>query len=122
MQDVVLRVAMDSRARGTFPALFWTEVADRAKDASTPVVIVLYPDGGSDAPVEMSRWQMLRAAKSLAANPKVLSVTLSSLDPAHRAESRRLFGVLGNWLHLMGPCRATLGCPAPHVPTRRTRR
>lgn len=88
---------------GTFPALFWVEVARRAEEAPHPVAILFTGDADNDDLSEASLRAMRAAGVALGKNPRVVAVYISGANPKNWARLRDIFAPLGKRLHLQEP-------------------
>ena len=104
---------------GTFPAKFWTAVAERAAADPKTVVIGLYSDADNDDETAASGTAICIAAQKLADNPHVATVSVYGVDPDNRAALRHLFAPLGDRLHLYGATEMTADAAAQAVDTAR---
>ncbi len=100
---MVAQLRKHPREDGTYPALFWKTVAERAEHASGKVLVTLYSDGDNDDQTETARETIRAAARRLAANPHVVAVAICGVNPDNRAALRRLFQPCGDRLLLFGP-------------------
>lgn len=89
----------------TLPAKFWTQVAGRAANLELApgykVVIVFYHDGDNDDQSLASRAQIEKAARALAANPRVLGVWIVGAKQSNWQAHREMFAPLGGRLHMV---------------------
>lgn len=92
-----------SPGRGTFPARFWTTVANRAQTDHCPAVIELFSDGDNDDQTAQSKHAICGAVRKLAANPRVRSVCLFGVQPRNWAYWRDCLRPLGDRAHLFSP-------------------
>jgi len=105
---------------GTFPARFWTTVADRAAADQDTAVIGFYSDADNDDLNAASEAVIRAAAQKLAANKRVASVSVYGVNPENRADLRRCFAPLGDRLHLYGPTEMTADAVAEAVDAARS--
>lgn len=108
-QATITREAISaSPHRGTYPALFWTEVAKRAEADTVPVLVDYYSDGDNDDMTPAARTAIAAAAQRLAANPHVVQVCIYGVTQQNRAALHDLFAPLGERrFHLFGPTEMT---------------
>ena len=106
-RTIVSEVQGLSATDGTFPAHFWTTVADRADADTGPVVIETFSDGDNDDQTAQSETAIKKAAQRLAKNPQVVSVSVFGAEPRNWATLRREFTPLGDRFHLCSPSEMT---------------
>lgn len=112
-RTIITEVQSVSQTRGTFPARFWTAVAERAQaDASSvaigSVAIGCFSDGDNDDQTAAAQTEIRRAARRLAANPRVVSISIWGAAPRNWAALRAEFAPLGDRFHLCPPPEMTL--------------
>jgi hypothetical protein len=89
-----------SERKGTFPALFWAEVARRAHTEPQDTWIILFSDGDNDGPGDDSMQSLRTAVRQLAATPTVTHVIICGAEPRNWATLREAFSPLGSRFQL----------------------
>ena len=103
LQTVVAEVKTPNPHNGTYSAVFWHRVADRAATEREPVAIYLMSDGDNDDSRSTS-WQAMRqAAQRLANNRQVRAVVLCGVRQDNWERLRQTFAPLSGRLHLLSP-------------------
>lgn len=107
-RTIIAEVQGVSGTKGTFPARFWTTVAGRAAADVGPVAVGCFSDGDNDDQTAASQSEIRRAARRLADNPRVVSVSVWGAAPRNWATLRGEFASLGTRFHLCPPPDMTL--------------
>lgn len=107
-RTIIAEVQGESATRGTFPARFWQAVAGRVQGDAAPVVIEIFSDGDNDDQTQQAADAIRRAARALAADPHVESVSVLGAAPRNWATLRAEFAPLGDRFHLCGPTELTM--------------
>lgn len=107
-RTIIAEVQSVSSTRGTFPARFWTAVAARVPGDAAPVAIEIFSDGDNDDQSRQAADAIRRAARALAADPHVESVSVLGAAPRNWATLRAEFAPLGDRFHLCGPTELTM--------------
>lgn len=97
------RAADATRHGGTFPAAFWTEVAQRAAADPSQTTVVLFSDGDNDDMTPGAQAAIQGAARALANNAHVTGVAFYGVNSENMTPLRHTFAALGGRLHLYGP-------------------
>ena len=110
VEDVIVTQIQKSRRAaaatshgGTFPAGFWTEVAQRAASDPDRTAVVLFSDGDNDDMTPGSQVAIQGAARALANNAHVTGVAIYGVNSENMTPLRHTFAALGGRLHLYGP-------------------
>lgn len=100
-REIVTALGREPARPGTFPALFWAEMARRAKAETHPVAVILFSDGDNDDQRPGAAQAIRRAAADMAANPRITSVAVCGVSPGNRAALREAFAPLGGRFELL---------------------
>jgi hypothetical protein len=93
-----------SPGRGTFPAKYWEETADRAEQSRDNSVILLFSDGDNDDQRASSAKAIRAAIARLAKNPRVKEVIVCGVERRNYASLQSYLAPLGeDRFHLLNP-------------------
>lgn len=86
---------------GTHPGTFWVIVSARARSSQRPLTVVFFTDGEDEQPGALTSSQKA-AIEELAANRRVVKITIVGVKSETRASLRRALAPLGNRLEIRG--------------------
>jgi len=102
--EIILNALKDAPPRkGTFPLLFWRDVAERCAQADAPVFAVFYTDGENDDQSAQTRSALRKVIRELAADKHLRFVALVGAKPQTRAGLRRDFAPLKRRFDIFAP-------------------
>ena len=121
VREIAQNVKQVSVGRGTFPAKYWEEVANRAEQSSNNTMVILFTDGDNEDQRTASAKSIHASAERLAKNPRVKQVILCSVEQRNYAWLHACFDCLGEKrFHVLNPVEMDISTLADYLEQART--